>query len=62
MALPRKGLSGVEKMADTTAWTNSMAESGSSPGQGSPRLMSATSVQTRNRMVLHNSLSDTCAV
>lgn len=28
MALPRKGLSGVEKMADTTAWTNSMAESG----------------------------------
>lgn len=28
MALPRKGLSGVEKTADTTAWTNSMAESG----------------------------------
>lgn len=28
MALPRKGLRGVEKIADTTAWTNSMAESG----------------------------------
>lgn len=28
MALPRKGLRGVEKTADTTAWTNSMAESG----------------------------------
>lgn len=28
MALPRKGLRGVEKMAETTAWTNSMAESG----------------------------------
>lgn len=27
MALPRKGLRGVEKIADTTAWTNSMAES-----------------------------------
>lgn len=28
MALPRKGLRGVEKTAETTAWTNSMAESG----------------------------------
>ncbi len=28
MALPRNGLRGVEKTADTTAWTNSMAESG----------------------------------
>lgn len=28
MALPRKGLRGVEKIADTAAWTNSMAESG----------------------------------
>lgn len=27
MALPRKGFSGVEKKADTTAWTNSIAES-----------------------------------
>lgn len=31
MALPRKGLRGVEKIADTTAWTNSMAESGGAP-------------------------------
>lgn len=28
MALPRNGARGVEKIADTTAWTNSMAESG----------------------------------
>lgn len=28
MALPRKGLRGVEKMAETMAWTKSMAESG----------------------------------
>lgn len=28
MALPRKGLRGVEKMAETIAWTNIMAESG----------------------------------
>lgn len=27
MALPRKGFSGVEKKADTIAWTKSMAES-----------------------------------
>lgn len=27
MALPRKGLRGVEKTADTTVWTKSMAES-----------------------------------
>lgn len=34
MALPRKGLRGVEKTADTTAWTNSMAESDEASGQG----------------------------
>lgn len=34
MALPRKGLRGVEKIADTTAWTNSMAESDEASGQG----------------------------
>lgn len=28
MALPRKGLRGVEKMAEIMAWTKSMAESG----------------------------------
>lgn len=30
MALPRKGLSGVEKIADTRAWTKSIAESAAS--------------------------------
>lgn len=34
MALPRKGLRGVEKTAETTAWTNSMAESVGGAGQG----------------------------
>jgi len=27
IALPRKGFSGVEKKADTAAWTNNIAES-----------------------------------
>lgn len=27
IALPKKGFSGVEKKADTAAWTNNMAES-----------------------------------
>lgn len=34
MALPRKGLSGVEKIDETTAWTNSMAESGAARVKG----------------------------
>ena len=34
MALPRKGLSGVEKKAETRAWTSSMAESGRPGSQG----------------------------
>lgn len=34
MALPRKGLRGVEKIAETAAWTNSMAESAGGAGQG----------------------------
>ena len=42
MALPRNGLRGVEKMADTTAWTNSMAESGGARVKGHVKDMYAS--------------------